>query len=162
MFCCSRRPRSRLGPFIWFIPDLIQASILNWILGFVSVRLYVSTITPWRIWVFCRAMISGSTTLVRKLSRNLDPCMFLLCSIYVSTLLDPYFDCAWPMLWLCSTYVLTEVDLCFNFLDRNWVCFECAWSKSHFVDHNWIRFDYARPMSRLSIKIGYVSTLCST
>ena len=39
--------------------------------------------------------------------------MFRLCSMYVLAVIDLHLNCSWPIFWLCSTYVSTELDLCF-------------------------------------------------
>ena len=54
---------------------------------------------------------------------------------------------------LCSTYVSIVLDVCFETLDRNWVCFYC--DRPVF----WLCLTY---VSTFSTKIGYVLTLCST
>ena len=54
---------------------------------------------------------------------------------------------------LCSTYVSIVLDVCFETLDRNWVCFYC--DRPIF----WLCLTY---VSTFSTKIGYVLTLCST
>ena len=111
--------------------------------------------------------------------------MFRLCSAYVLTF---------------STkvgYVSTVIDLCLDFLDQSWECFDCARPMSRlsrpklgmfrlcstyvstfstkvgyvstvldlcldFLDKSWVCFDCARPMSRLSRpKLG-MFRLCST
>ena len=123
----------------------------------------------------------------RIMSRHSRPKlgMFRLCSAYVLTF---------------STkvgYVSTVIDLCLDFLDQSWECFDCARPMSRlsrpklgmfrlcstyvstfstkvgyvstvldlcldFLDKSWVCFDCARPMSRLSRpKLG-MFRLCST
>ena len=97
--------------------------------------------------------------------------LYRLCSTYVSTVLGLCFDCARPMFRLRSTEIvcLDFVDPCF---DRNWVCFVFVLDLCFdFLDRNWVvsvsstfilavlnlYFDCARPMFRLCST--YVSTV---
>ena len=89
--------------------------------------------------------------------------------------------------WLCSTFVLIMLDVCFDFLDHNWVCFDCArpifrlsrpeigmfglCSKyvllfsietGYVLTMLDICFDYARHMLRLSWSELGIFWLCST
>ena len=49
-----------------------------------------------------------------------------LCWTYVLTLLDLFFDFARPIIRLSLTCVSTKLDVCFDLPDRNRVCVECA------------------------------------
>ena len=174
----------------------------------------------------CSAYVSTFSTKVGYVSTVLHLCLDFLAQSWVC------FDCARPMFRLsrpklgmfrlCSNYVLTfstkvgyvstVLDLCLDFLDKSWECFDCArpmsrlsrpklgmfrlcsthiWTFStkvgyvstvldpclDFLDKSWVCFDCARPMSRLSrpklgmfglcsayvstfsTKVGYVSTV---
>ena len=174
----------------------------------------------------CSTYVSTFSTKVGYVSTVLDLCLDFLDKIWVC------FDCARPMprlsrqklgmFRLCSTYVSTfstkvgyvwtVLDLCLDFLDQSWVCFDCArpmprlsrqklgmfrlcstyvstfstkvgyvWTVLglclDFLDKSWVCFDCAPPMSRLSrpklgmfglcsayvstfsTKVGYVSTV---
>ena len=70
--------------------------------------------------------------------------MFRLFSTYVSTELDLCFDCARPMFRLCSTYVSTELDLTFDCARPMFRL--CSTYVSTELD---LCFDCARPMFRL-------------
>ena len=76
--------------------------------------------------------------------------MLWVCSTYVSTflieigyvltvlyLLYLYFESARPMFRLCSTYVLTVLDVCFDFLDQKRVCLDCARRTFRITWVNW-------------------------
>ena len=164
-----------------------------------------------RMFWLCSTYVSTFSTKVGYVSTVLDLCLDFLDQSWVC------FDCARPMsrlcrsklgmFRLCSTYVSTfstkvgyvsiVLDLCLDFLDKSWVCFDCARPMSRlsrpklgmfrlcsayvstfstkvgyvstvldlcldFLDQSWVCFDCARPMSRLSRpKLG-MFRLCST
>ena len=137
----------------------------------------------------CSTYVSTFSTKVGYVSTVLGLCLDFLDQSWVC------FDCARPMsrlsrpklgmFGLCSAYVSTfstkvgyvstVLDLCLDFLDQSWVCFDCARPMSRlsrpklgmfrlcstyvstFSTKSWVCFDCARPMSRLSRpKLGMV------
>ena len=124
----------------------------------------------------CSTYLSTFSTKVGYVWTVLGLCLDFLDQSWVC------FDCAPPMsrlsrpklgmFRLCSTYVSTfstkvgnvstVLDLCLDFLDQSWVCFDCARPISRLSRPKLGCLDCARPLSRLSrSKLG-MFRLCST